>query len=119
MAASNKTAVCPNTSILDKMTLKGGVDAGVYKDHGTVKSMDLCRRICCEMTECHLAFMLGTNCFSVKCASVDSCRALKAKPSSYYPKVSARIENEELIRCKNLVLVPVFFHLSKVLKYSY
>jgi len=88
MAASNKTAVCPNTSILDKMTLKGGVDAGVYKDHGTVKSMDLCRRICCEMTECHLAFMLGTNCFSVKCASVDSCRALKAKPSSYYPKIS-------------------------------
>jgi hypothetical protein len=88
MAASNTSAVCPKTNILDKMTLKGGVEAGVYKDHGVVKSMDLCRRICCEMTECHLAFMLGDNCFSVKCAGADSCRALKAKPSSYYPKIS-------------------------------
>ena len=79
---------CPDTKVLDKMTLKGGVDAGAYKDHGKVKDMDVCRRICCEMTECHLAFMLGTNCFSVKCASVDSCRAQKAKPSAYYPKVS-------------------------------
>ena len=71
------------------MTLKGGVDAGAYKDHGKVKDMDICRRICCEMTECHLAFMLGSNCFSVKCASVDACRAQKAKPSAYYPKVNS------------------------------
>ena len=50
--------------------------------------MDKCRRICCEMTQCHLAFMLGKNCFSVKCHDVDSCRAQTAKPSTFYPKVS-------------------------------
>lgn len=82
------SAECPKTKTLEKMTLKGGVDAGAYKDHGKVKDMEVCRRICCEMTECHLAFMLGTNCFSVKCANVDACRAQKAKPSAYYPKIS-------------------------------
>lgn len=80
-------AACPNTRVFENMTLKGGVDAGAYKDHGKVKDMTLCRRICCEMTECHLAFLLGTNCFSVKCADVDSCRAQRAKPSAYSPKV--------------------------------
>ena len=79
---------CPKTKVIDKVTLKGGVDAGDFHDNGEVNDMDKCRRICCEMTQCHLAFMLGKNCFSVKCHDVDSCRAQAAKPSSFYPRVS-------------------------------
>ncbi|XP_065651395.1 uncharacterized protein LOC100209524 isoform X4 [Hydra vulgaris] len=99
---------CPVTKVLDHMTLKGGVDAGAYKDHGKVKDMDICRRICCEMTECHLAFMLGSNCFSVKCASVDACRAQKAKPSAYYPKISyiRKVGTNQLLRST----IPVSSH---------
>jgi len=85
--ATNSEGVCPITRVFDNMTLKGGVEAGVYKDHGKIKDMELCRRICCEMTTCHLAFMLGETCFSVKCATVDACRAQPAKPSTYSPKV--------------------------------
>ena len=82
---------CPKTKVIDKVTLKGGVDAGDFHDNGEVDDMDKCRRICCEMTQCHLAFMLGKNCFSVKCHDVDSCRAQKAKPSSFYPRVTIYI----------------------------
>jgi len=107
---------CPVTKVFEKMTLKGGVDAGAYKDHGKVKSMDVCRRICCEMTECHLAFMLGSNCFSVKCASVDACRAQKAKPSAYFPKISyiRKVGSNELLRST----VPLSNHSSDALPAS-
>lgn len=80
--------VCPRTKLFESMTLKGGIEAGAYKDHGKVPGFEQCRRICCEMTECHLAFLLGENCFSVKCASVDACRLQKAKPSAYSPKIA-------------------------------
>ena len=78
---------CPKTKVFEKMTLRGGIDAGVYKDHGKVKDIEPCRRICCEMTDCHLAFLLGENCFTVKCASVDACKLQHAKPSAFSPTV--------------------------------
>ena len=78
---------CPKTKVINNVTLKGGVDAGEFHDNGQVDDMDKCRRICCEMTQCHLAFMLGKNCFSVKCHDVDACRAQSAKPSNFLPKV--------------------------------
>ena len=74
-------------TLIGVFSVVGGVDAGAYKDHGKIETMELCRRICCEMPTCHLAFMLGKTCFSVKCANVDSCRAQPAKPSTYSPKV--------------------------------
>eukprot|EP00794_Sanderia_malayensis_P012056 gene12056-13299_t len=91
---------CPATKILDKVTLKGGVDAGDFHDNGKVDDMDKCRRICCEMTQCHLAFMLGSNCFSVKCHDVDSCKAQTAKPSSFYPRISyiRKVGTNELLK---------------------
>lgn len=50
--------------------------------------MDKCRRICCEMPHCHLAFMLSSNCFSVACKSADACKTQGANPSRYNPKIS-------------------------------
>lgn len=94
---------CPKTKIIDKVTLKGGVDAGDFHDNGEVNDMDKCRRICCEMTQCHLAFMLGKNCFSVKCHDVDSCRAQAAKPSSFYPRISyvRKVGTNELLKAED------------------
>ena len=50
--------------------------------------MEKCRRICCEMPHCHLAFMLSSNCFSVACKSADACKTQSANPSRYNPKIS-------------------------------
>ena len=91
---------CFLLTLIGLFFVAGGVDAGAYKDHGKIETMELCRRICCEMPTCHLAFMLGKTCFSVKCANVDSCRAQPAKPSTYSPKVwciGLSIESEMLV----------------------
>ncbi|XP_065063476.1 uncharacterized protein LOC135690004 isoform X1 [Rhopilema esculentum] len=94
---------CPKTKVINNVTLKGGVDAGEFHDNGQVDDMDKCRRICCEMTQCHLAFMLGKNCFSVKCHDVDACRAQSAKPSNFLPKISyvRKVGSNELLKPEN------------------
>lgn len=80
--------VCPAGKVLDSVTLVGGIKSGYFRDQGKVKDMDKCRRICCEMPHCHLAFMLSSNCFSVACKSADACKTQGANPSRYNPKIS-------------------------------
>lgn len=74
--------------MLDSVTLVGGIKSGYFRDHGKVKDIQKCRRICCEMPHCNLAFMLSSNCFSVACKSADACKTQPANPSRYNPKIS-------------------------------
>ena len=80
--------VCPAGKVLEAVTLVGGIQAGYFRDHGKVKDMQNCRRICCEMPHCNLAFMLSSNCFSVACKSEGACKTQPANPSRYNPKIS-------------------------------
>lgn len=80
--------VCPAGKVLESVTLVGGITSGYFRDHGKVKDMQKCRRICCEMPHCHLAFMLSSNCFSVACKSAGACKTQPANPSRYSPKIS-------------------------------
>ncbi|KAJ7382462.1 hypothetical protein OS493_034622 [Desmophyllum pertusum] len=80
--------VCPAGKVLESVTLIGGITSGYFRDHGKVKDMQKCRRICCEMPHCHLAFMLSSNCFSVACKSASACKTQPANPSRYNPKIS-------------------------------
>lgn len=80
--------VCPANKVLDSVTLVGGIKSGYFRDHGKVKDIQKCRRICCEMPHCNLAFMLSSNCFSVACKSADACKTQPANPSRYNPKIS-------------------------------
>lgn len=80
--------VCPAGKVLEAVTLVGGIQAGYFRDHGKVKDMQKCRRICCEMPQCNLAFMLSSNCFSVACKSEGACKTQPANPSRYNPKIS-------------------------------
>lgn len=80
--------VCPAGKVLDRVTLVGGIQSGYFRDHGKVKDMQICRRICCEMPHCNLAFMLSSNCFSVACKSKDGCKTQPANPSRYNPMIS-------------------------------
>jgi len=80
--------VCPAGKVQESVTLVGGITSGYFRDHGKVKDMQKCRRICCEMPHCHLAFMLSSNCFSVACKSASACKTQPANPSRYSPKIS-------------------------------
>lgn len=106
--------VCPAGKVLDSVTLVGGINSGYFRDHGKVKDMQKCRRICCEMPHCHLAFMLSSNCFSVACKSADACKTQSANPSRYSPKISyvRNYDTNELLGTNYFYLI--FFLIYKL-----
>ncbi len=71
-----------------KVTLRGGINAGTYKDMGMVNGMPECQKKCCRFSACDLAFLLGGRCYLVGCADEKSCQMNKAKPSAYAPTIS-------------------------------
>lgn len=79
---------CPKGHVVNKVTLVGGLNAGRYRDHGKVKDIQQCRRICCEIPKCNIAFMISENCFSVECKTEPGCRTQPAVSSQYHPRIS-------------------------------
>ena len=84
---------------LTKVTLKGGLKAGDFTDVGKVGRLVDCYDICCKNEKCNLAFMLGQNCFSVKCYNDDLCKTIPAQPSIFNPQI-AYIVNREKVTLK-------------------
>lgn len=79
---------CRPGKVFKEVTLKGGINAGTYKDVGSVQSMDACSNKCCEFAACDLAFMLSSRCYLVGCSEGKNCQIQKAKPSPYHPSVT-------------------------------
>ena len=79
---------CPAVKPLTKVTLKGGLKAGDFTDTGKVGSIKECYETCCQHPTCNLAFMLGQNCFSVKCYNKDLCSTIPAQPSIFNPQIA-------------------------------
>lgn len=79
---------CQPGKVFKEVTLKGGINAGTYKDVGSVKSMEECSSKCCEFAACDLAFMLSSRCYLVGCSEGKNCQIQKAKPSPYHPSVT-------------------------------
>ena len=87
---------CPEIKTLSKVTLKGGLKAGDFTDTGKVGSIKECYATCCQQSSCNLAFMLGQNCFSVKCYNKDLCSTIPAQPSIFNPQIAYVWERKEL-----------------------
>jgi len=64
------------------------VKAGKFSDLGDVEGMHMCIALCCESRSCDLAFMIGTTCIAVDCYSEEMCQAVRARPTSYNPRIS-------------------------------
>ena len=79
---------CRAGKVFKEVTLKGGINAGTYKDVGAVQSMEECSSKCCEFAACDLAFMLSSRCYLVGCSEGKDCQIQKAKPSPYHPSVT-------------------------------
>ncbi len=81
---------------LTKVTLKGGLKAGDFTDVGKVGKLSDCYDICCRSEKCDLAFMLGQNCFSVKCYNQDLCQTIPAQPSIFNPQIAYVASREKI-----------------------
>ena len=79
---------CMTAKIITDVTLKGGKNAGKFKDQGDVKNMKACKKLCCKDEECNLAFMLEKTCYTVTCKTKDLCNHTPAPPSDFRPRIS-------------------------------
>ena len=85
---SEEAKGCKKVKVLSNVTLKAGKNSGKFVNHGDVKGMDECQKICCKDEKCHVAFMLGKTCYSVTCKTKDLCEYSKAPPTDFNPKLS-------------------------------
>ena len=83
-----KEYTCPKMHAINKVTLKGGLQAGDFTDIGRVGSMADCYSTCCQQEKCDLAFMLGQNCFTVICKEKRMCVTTNAQPSIFNPQIA-------------------------------
>lgn len=79
---------CPTMKPINKVTLKGGLQAGDFTDIGRVTSIGDCYNVCCQQEKCDLAFMLGQNCFTVSCKDKRLCVTTPAQPSIFNPQIA-------------------------------
>ena len=86
--ATKEELLCTQSPVLFNVTLRGGVKAGNFTDLGEVRNMQICTALCCEETDCDLAFMIGETCVAVHCFSEELCQTIKARPSSFNPQIS-------------------------------
>ena len=102
---------CPVVKPMTKVTLKGGLKAGDFTDTGKVGSIKECYATCCQQASCNLAFMLGQNCFSVKCYNKDLCSTIPAQPSIFNPQIAYVWSRKEISGGKSYVL----YHTTAIL----
>jgi len=88
-AALKSDTPCKPGQVQYNVTLKGGRKSGDFVEQKGVATMTQCAEKCCSDPDkkCNLAFMLGTACYSVKCAQPALCRTVKAPPTKFYPNV--------------------------------
>lgn len=85
---TSKNGKCEPSKVYKEVTLKGGINAGTYKDVGGVSTMDDCQKKCCEFPACDLAFLLAGSCYLVGCYDQKNCAMQQAKESQFNPQIS-------------------------------
>ena len=72
---------CMNTPIEENVKLKGGMNAGTFRNMGKVTEMRACIHLCCREMSCDVALMSARNCYGVECVSDDACESITADTS--------------------------------------
>ena len=78
---------CWNSELKHNVTLRGGLNAGRFKDNGKVESVEQCVDFCCRNDHCDLALMLFENCFTVTCHNKYLCDSVPAKTGKYKSRI--------------------------------
>ena len=78
---------CWNSELKHNVTLRGGLNAGRFKDNGMVENVEQCVDFCCRNDHCDLALMLLENCFTVTCHNKYLCDSVPAKTGKYKSRI--------------------------------
>ena len=70
---------CETSPVRRNVTLRGGIKAGYFRKLAQYVAMELCVQLCCQEKGCDVAFMIGKNCYGVKCFSEELCHVVPAK----------------------------------------
>ena len=81
-------AYCNLTGPLYDVTLKGGFHAGTFTNRGTIQHIEECVYLCCQSSNCDLAFVIRNVCFNVQCNNAVGCSTTAAHHAEkYHPKI--------------------------------
>jgi hypothetical protein len=69
---------CETSPVRRNVTLRGGIKAGYFHKLAQYVAMELCVQLCCQEKGCDVAFMIGKNCYGVKCFSEELCHVVPA-----------------------------------------
>ena len=97
---ANLSDSCETSPVRRNVTLRGGIKAGYFHKLAQYVAMELCVQLCCQEKGCDVAFMIGKNCYGVKCFSEELCHVVPAKNAPralMISKVDFRGEGELLI----------------------
>ena len=86
--AFSEDEICQSTVVYYNATMRGGINAGVFKDQGTVQNMRKCIEHCCRWQFCSLAFMLLTRCYTIACYNEHLCDPVPAKNLTFTPRIA-------------------------------
>ena len=86
--AFSEDEICQRTVVYYNATIRGGINAGVFKDQGTVQNMRKCIERCCRWQFCSLAFMLLTRCYTVACYNEHLCDPVPARNVTFTPRIA-------------------------------
>ena len=84
----SKDETCQSTAVFYNATMRGGINAGVFKDQGTVQNMRKCIEQCCRWQFCSVAFMLLTRCYIIACYNDHLCDPVPARNVTFTPRVA-------------------------------
>lgn len=84
----SKDEICQSTTVFYNATMRGGINAGVFKDQGTVQNMRKCIEQCCRWQFCSVAFMLLTRCYIIACYNDHLCDPVPARNVTFTPRVA-------------------------------
>ena len=85
--ASSEDEICQSTTVYYNATMRGGINAGVFKDQGPVQNMRKCIEQCCRWQFCSVAFMLFTRCYIIACYNEHLCDPVPARNVTFTPRV--------------------------------
>jgi len=84
----SKDETCQSTAVFYNATMRGGINAGVFKDQGTVQNMRKCIEQCCRWQFCSVAFMLLTRCYIIACYNDHLCDPVTARNVTFTPRIA-------------------------------
>ena len=80
--------ICQSTVVYYNATMRGGINAGVFKDQGPVQNMRKCIEQCCRWQFCSVAFMLLTRCYTIACYNDHLCDPVPARNVTFTPRIA-------------------------------